>query len=98
MVVGMLILFRQARAYVDFSLRRLFVVPTLALVAGLVSALALLAITGIEGSDWLTGAVKIAVFSSIFLGIVLLVERHDIPRFLSLLRQLMPEQGHQPPS
>ena len=98
MVVGMLILFRQARTYVDFSLRRLFGVPTLALVAGLVSALALLAITGIEGSDWLTGAVKIAVFSSSFLGIVLLLERHDIPRFLSLLRQLMPEQGHQPPS
>ena len=98
MVVGMLILFRQARTYVDFSLRRLLGVPTLALVAGLVSALALLAITGIEGSDWLTGAVKIAVFSSSFLGIVLLLERHDIPRFLSLLRQLMPEQGHQPPS
>lgn len=90
LVVGMVILFWQARAYVDFSLTRLFGVPAIALVTGMVSALALLAMAGIEGSDWLTGGVKIAVFSLVYASIVLLMERDEIPLFVGMLKQLLP--------
>ena len=97
LVVGMAILFWQAREYVDFSLRRLLLVPGLAMLAGIGLAWAAVAIVGLQGSDWVTGAVKTAVFSSIYLGIVLLLERHEIPRYLRLFRQLMPERGHKAP-
>jgi O-antigen/teichoic acid export membrane protein len=89
-VVGMVILFWQARTYVDFSLRRLFGVPAIALVAGLVFALALLALAGIEGSDWLTGAVKLVGFTLVYAATSLLLEREQIPmlaQIISYLRQ-----------
>jgi len=98
LVVGVTLLLWQARAYVDYSLRRLFMVPGLALLSGIVLASAAVTMTGLRGSDWVTGAVKIAVFSFSFLGIVLLMERHEIPHYLSVLRQLMPERGFQAPS
>lgn len=97
LMVGMGILLWQARTYVDFSLRRLFLVPGLAMLSGIGLALAAVAIPGLQGSDWITGAVKTAIFSSVYLGIVLLTERNEIPRYLSLLRQLMPERGHKKP-
>jgi O-antigen/teichoic acid export membrane protein len=89
-VVGMVILFWQARTYVDFSLRRLFGVPAIALAAGLVFALALLALAGIEGSDWLTGAVKLVGFTLVYAATSLLLEREQIPmlaQIISYLRQ-----------
>jgi O-antigen/teichoic acid export membrane protein len=91
LVVGMAILFWQARVYVDYSLRRLFLVPGLAMVSGIGLAAAAVAIPSLQVSDWITATVKTAVFSSIYLGLVLLMERREIPRYLSLLRQLMPE-------
>jgi O-antigen/teichoic acid export membrane protein len=92
LIVGMVILFWQARAYVDYSLGRLFLVPGLAMLSGIGLALAAVAAPSLQVSDWLTGTIKAAVFSSIYLGIVLLMERHEIPRYLGLLRQLLPER------
>ncbi len=92
LVVGIAILFWQARAYVDYSLSRLFLVPGLAMVSGIGLALAAITIPGMQDSDWITGTVKATVFSSIYLGIVLLMERREIPLYMSLLRQLLPER------
>jgi hypothetical protein len=89
LVVGMAILFWQARVYVDYSLRRLFLVPGLAMASGIGLALAAVTMPSLQVSDWITGTVKAAVFSLIYLGIVLLMERREIPRYLSLLRQLL---------
>jgi O-antigen/teichoic acid export membrane protein len=98
LVVGIVLLLWQVRAYVDYSIRRLFLVPGLALLAGLALASGAVAIPTLQGSDWITGAVKIAVFSSVFLGIVLLVERREIPRYVSMLRQLAPGRSEEIPS
>ena len=98
LVVGIALLLWQARAYVDYSLRRLFLVPGLALFLGIVLASAAVAIPGLGDSDWITGTVKIAVFASSFLGVVLIVERREIPRYVHMLRGLVPGRGQRTPS
>lgn len=92
--VGIALLLWKAHSYVDFSIRRLFAVPLLALIAGIVVARGALTIPGILGSDWRTGAVKIAVFSVIYGATLLLLERDQIPMLLSLIKQVLP--GHRP--
>lgn len=90
LVVGMGILFWQVRAYVDFSLRRLFGVPGLALGLGILAARALVAIDAVQGSDWRTGAVKVIAFSLLYAGTILLLERDQIPMLIGVVHQLWP--------
>lgn len=85
LVVGVAILLWQARTYVDFSLGVLFVVPSLALLLGLVLSLVASALPGIEGSDWRTGVVKVIVFSAVYGAVVLALERRQLSEILSLL-------------
>jgi O-antigen/teichoic acid export membrane protein len=96
LVVGMAILLWQAKHYVNYSLLALFGVPTLALLAGLGCAYALLALAGIEGSDWLTGAVKLVTFSLIYSGTLFLLERQQISMLVDIVSYLRPGR-HQPP-
>jgi O-antigen/teichoic acid export membrane protein len=88
LVIGIGILLWQARTYIDFSIRRMFAVPTLGLVLGLLATRAAIAIPGILGSDWLSGILKAIVFSATYLGVVLLLERDQIPMLLGMLKQL----------
>ncbi len=90
LVVGIAILLWQARDYVDYSLKRLLFVPSIALLTAIGLASAAAAIPGLQGSYWISGATKAVVFASTYLAIVLLVERHEIPRYVTLLRQLVP--------
>jgi O-antigen/teichoic acid export membrane protein len=96
LVVGIAILLCQAKHYVDYSLLALFGAPVIALVAGLGCALALLAVAGIEGSDWLTGAVKIAIFSLAYSGALLLLERKQISMLAQIVSYLRPGDSHAP--
>ena len=92
LVVGIVLLLWQARAYVDFSPRRMFFVPGLALALGLGAGWATLAIPGVEGSPWLTGAAKGAVFAVVYAALVLLLESDQIPMLLGVVRQLRPKR------
>ncbi len=92
LVVGIGILLWQVRAYVDYSIKRLLFVPFIALLAGIGLASAAAAISGLQSSYWLSGATKAVVFAGAYSAIVLLVERREIPRYVSLLRQLAPAQ------
>jgi O-antigen/teichoic acid export membrane protein len=99
LVVGMALLFRQARAYVDFSLKQLFGAPALGLLLGIAAALVAMAIPGVPGSDWRTAAVKAAAFSLYYAAILLLLERNEIGRYLGLLTNLLrprPRGGESP--
>jgi len=94
LVVGMVILYAEARRFVDFSLRQFFGIPTVALGLGLVAVHGALALSGIGGNDWLTGAVKGLVFSLVYAGILLLTERAELQRvFHILLPVLRPQPG-----
>lgn len=84
-VVGMVILLWQARAYVDFSPRRLFATPSLAVAVGLVLSYVASAQPRFAGSDWWAGAVKMVAFSVAYGVLLLAFERRQFSDMLSLL-------------
>ncbi|HEY61393.1 MAG TPA: oligosaccharide flippase family protein [Anaerolineae bacterium] len=71
-VIGMGLLFMQARNYVDFSMKKLFFVPVLALILGMGVARISLLLPYILGNDWRTLLIKIGIFLPIY-GVVLFV-------------------------
>ncbi len=93
LVAGIFMLLWQARQYVQFSLRRMFVMPTVALFVGLVAARLAILIPGILGSSWRTGAVKMAVFIPLYLGILILFEKENVSMALSVFNQILPNQS-----
>ena len=93
LVVGMAILFWEARSFVDFSLMRLFSVPTVSLVLGMTAAWAVLLIPGVVGSDWRTGAVKFVIYTVVCGGFMLILERDQVPAMLDIFKQLRPKRG-----
>jgi len=86
LLAGLVSLLWQARAHVDFSLRGLFLTPTAALVAGLAGARAAVEVPGILGSDWRTGALKVAAFGVLYTGCLLAFERE---RLLAAVRMTL---------
>jgi O-antigen/teichoic acid export membrane protein len=92
LVVGMVILLWQARAHIDFSPRRMFAVPTLALALALVASHAVLAIPGLHDSAWWLGGIKAAIFIAIYSAVVLLLEFNQVPMLLRTLRQALPKR------
>lgn len=88
LVVGIVLLLWEARAYVDFSVRKLFGVPTAALIVALIAARLAIRLPGIPGSDWIMGGIKGGVFVLVYGGLLATLERKNIPRFLALLRHL----------
>jgi O-antigen/teichoic acid export membrane protein len=89
LLVGMALLLWQARTYVDFSLKHLFRVPTLGLLLGIGTVLAATAIPGVQGSDWRTAAVKAVAFGLVYASTLLLLERNEIGRYVSMLTHLL---------
>jgi len=91
LVVGITILYAEARRFVDFSLRQFFGIPTLALGLGIALVYGALAVSGIEGNDWLTALVKGSVFSATYVGVLVLVEHEQLREMRNvLLRHLRP--------
>jgi len=95
LVVGMVILYVEARRFVDFSLRQFFGLPTLAMGLGLFAVYGTLTLASVAGNDWLTGVVKGAVFSLVYASVMLVVERAQLLQaFYFLLRTLRPQAVH----
>jgi hypothetical protein len=88
LVVGIFLLLREARRFVDFSWFRLFAVPTLALGAGSLASRLAMMLPGMLQSDWISGAVKMGVFSILYAGILFALERANVTMLLSMLQQL----------
>ena len=88
LAAGICILFWEARAFVDYSLKRLFAIPTLALIFGMVAAYAAIGILGSPVSDWYTGIIKAVVFSILYAGTSLTLEREQIPTLLDVFKRL----------
>lgn len=87
LVVGMAILFWQARVYVDFSLLRLLAVPALAIILGLVSVKGGLALFQINMSDWWVAFFKILIFTLSYVFVLFIYERKQLAKmYLSLVR------------
>ena len=90
LVVGMGLVFRLVRPYVDVSYTRLFLLPGIGLLLGLgLSALAPL-IWNLSASDWLAVVVKSLFFALGYGGIILLFEGRLILSLVQEIRNLMP--------
>lgn len=74
LIVGIGVLLRQARQHVDYSGRRLFGAPTLALAAGLLAG-AGVARAVASPSDWVMALVKGLAFSAPYAAVLYLLER-----------------------
>ena len=88
LVTGILLLLWEARRFVDFSWSRLFAVPTLALIVGLLASRLAILLPGVLQSDWSSGGLKVAVFSVLYSGVLLAFERENVKVLLDLLRQI----------
>jgi O-antigen/teichoic acid export membrane protein len=89
LLIGLIPLLYRARDYVDYSARRLFVAPGLALVVGAGVALAAswaACDAALCPNDWLTGAIKSIVFTATFAGLLYALERREIMSMLARLR------------
>jgi len=90
-LTGVVILLWQARAYVQFSVLRLFGAPTLALTLGLILARLAIEIPGILGSYWLTGTVKALVFGVVYMSIIIILEHKELPKFINYAKSSFQE-------
>jgi O-antigen/teichoic acid export membrane protein len=93
LIVGTVLLFRQAMQYVDFSAWRLFAVPSLGLGLGALLARGAILVPGVLGSDWRTGFVKALVFSGVYGAVLACLEREDIYQAYAFLKNALLGQG-----
>jgi teichuronic acid exporter len=91
-LTGIITLLWQARLYVDFSIIRLFGVPSLALLVGIILGRLAINIPGVLGSYWRTGIVKTVVFCAIYVLVVVILEYKELPMLLKYLSILLPKR------
>ena len=84
LVAGIALWLQQAKQFVDFSLRRMFLVPTLSLGLGGIAALRLTAYVAWPG-DWASLLGKGMVTALVYLGISFALERQEYARNAQLL-------------
>jgi O-antigen/teichoic acid export membrane protein len=82
-LLGIGVMLYRARQYVRFSLLRLFLAPSLALLLALLAASIALHIPGVQGVDWRTAATKIITFSGVYLTVLWLLEGKSLQAMLS---------------
>ncbi|MFN2198975.1 MAG: oligosaccharide flippase family protein [Anaerolineales bacterium] len=87
MVVGIILLLYNARKFVQFSARKLFAVPTLALIVAAGTAWLVAEKYLQAGSVWLTACLKTGLFSIVFAGILVLFEFNDIKELVRFFRR-----------
>jgi O-antigen/teichoic acid export membrane protein len=85
-LVGVALLFREARRLVDVSLLTLWAPPLLAMAGGLGAIGLLLSLPQAPTSDWGMLAAKTSAYGSAFMLLTLLVERQRLMQLLSYAR------------
>jgi O-antigen/teichoic acid export membrane protein len=91
LMVGIFMMLHHARRYVDFSLRDLFLVPCLAVIAGLSSSVGL-TVAAAALSTWLLAAGKLVIFAAVYGLILVIADRRLIGQLLSVGRNHLRKQ------
>ncbi len=89
LVTGIALLFWMARAYVDFSVRRLLVVPGGALAVGMLLGYGAGNLPAVIASDWTSGLVKGIAFSILYGLILLALERRQLLEMMTGMRRAL---------
>jgi PST family polysaccharide transporter len=95
LLVGIGLLLWQAKSHVDFSTRRMFSAPTLALALGMIFGRASIAVPGVLGSAWRSGTVKSAAFLVTYSGVIAVIEREHVAMLLAVSKQLLTPTARQ---
>lgn len=88
LIVGIGLFFWEARAFVDFSLKRIFTVPVVALICSMGGAFIAVSLPNVAQSDWLSGIIKLVGGALLYIGVILVLEREQIPVVLSFAKRL----------
>jgi len=87
MVVGIAMVLKQAREYVDYSFRKLFSMPILAVLAALAAGFTFDHFYAAAFSHVISGIIKVIGFSSIYLGVLALFDRREMKVFYRYFNQ-----------
>ena len=93
MVVGIAMILGRAKAYVNLSLRKLFFIPTLGLILGLVFGFLSSQIPGINGNDWFSGITKSVTFMIVYVLILWTLEKEQVLQLLRLTKKYVFKKG-----
>lgn len=91
LLVGMVMLFWQAKEYVDFSIRKLFLVPLLSLAIAIAGGWVLSTVYLLDLLNWISLGTKTAVFMIIYFVLLFLLERNETLQLLAIRRYLLAE-------
>ncbi len=90
LVVGIGLLLWQAQEFVQFSTKKLFFVPVLALALGLSMGFFIVRAPFVPDSHWATAFIKLIVFVPVYGGLLLLLEWQQTTRMINLFLKVMP--------
>lgn len=86
LVAGVAFLLRGARRYVDYSLRRLLLIPALALACAIAIPYLAFWLSGAPDNPWLSALSKLLLSGGAYLSVLLPLERNEARRMLSAIR------------
>ena len=86
-LIGIGLIFMHLKRYVDYSLKRLFAVPLLAIVVSMVVSFGFEKLFFFSSSDILSAIIKLIIFSLIFISIVFLLSKEEIKIMFSILNK-----------
>ena len=84
MVAGIVMILLRVTPFVDFSIKKLFLVPVIGLMIGIIPGFLFDQLNGMFRNDWLTGAVKFLLFSVIYLATLWLLEKEQIMHLFNI--------------
>jgi O-antigen/teichoic acid export membrane protein len=89
LLVGIVILLKEARDHVDFSVWSLFAAPSLSVAVAMLLARGTTVFPGVTGAPWLTGLVKTLVFSAVYGASLLVLERRQVLRMMAYALEIL---------
>ena len=84
MVAGITMILFKAKDHVEIFVRKMFLVPAIGLLAGLLAGFAGSHIQGVELTDWFSGIIKAFTFVLVYILVLWLLEKDQIQRMLKL--------------
>jgi len=95
LVAGIVIFYREARRFVDFSLLRFVSVPALAMGLGLLLVYSLLPWSGIKEFTWSAAGAKIGIFGFAYAAVLILLEKGLLKEMFDMLMGSLRAGGNQ---
>lgn len=96
MVAGIALFLIYSKRYVDLSMRRLFLVPFIALALGIAAGYAASQIPGVNASDWISGIAKSAAFLAVYALVLWFLERDQVLRLVGMARKYILKKSLKP--